>query len=43
MNNEIHKDLHRQRATTIPPNVCYLTIYSISISHSFFKEQLINR
>jgi len=43
MNNEIHKDLHQQRANKIPPNICYLTIYNISISYSFFKKQLINR
>jgi len=43
MNNEIHKDLHHQRTAKIPPNVCYLKIYNISLSYSFFKEQLINR
>ena len=30
MNDEIHKDLHHQRATKIPPNVCYLTIYNLT-------------
>ena len=43
MNNKRHKDLHHQRATKIPPNAGYLTMYNISISYSFFKEQLINR